>query len=66
MKPGEFILKDEDIEINKNQISLKLLIKNIGDRPIQVGSHYHFFEANKYLEFGYKGLVFLYIEITVD
>ena len=71
MKPGEFILKDEDIEINKNQISLesnninfkirkrnkknqislKLLIKNIGDRPIQVGSHYHFFEANKYLEF---------------
>ena len=50
MKPGEFILKDEDIEINKNQISLKLLIKNIGDRPIQVGSHYHFFEANKYLE----------------
>ena len=37
MKPGEFILKDEDIEINKNQISLKLLIKNIGDRPIQVG-----------------------------
>ena len=51
MKPGEFILKDEDIEINKKQISLKLLIKNIGDRPIQVGSHYHFFEANKYLEF---------------
>lgn len=42
MIPGEFVLKEEDIICNPQQESLKLKVKNIGDRPIQVGSHYHF------------------------
>ena len=51
MKPGEFLLKKDDIIINENSISLKIEVSNIGDRPIQVGSHYHFFETNPALIF---------------
>jgi len=51
MKPGEFFLKKDDIIINENSISLKIEVSNIGDRPIQVGSHYHFYEVNSYLKF---------------
>ena len=51
MKPGEFILKKDDIIINENSISLKIEVSNIGDRPIQVGSHYHFYEVNSSLKF---------------
>jgi urease subunit gamma/beta len=49
--PGEIIAADGDIEINagRKQVSLKAL--NTGDRPIQIGSHYHFFEANRALDF---------------
>jgi len=49
MKPGEVITKDEDIELNKDTKVTKIKISNSGDRPVQVGSHYHFFEANKAL-----------------
>ena len=49
MKPGEIITKDGDIVINQNSKSLSLTVSNKGDRPIQVGSHYHFAEANDYL-----------------
>ena len=51
MKPGEFLLKTDDIIINENSISLKIEVSNIGDRPIQVGSHYHFYEVNSSLKF---------------
>lgn len=49
--PGEIILKDEDIIVNANKDSICIDVVNKGDRPIQVGSHFHFFEANKLLEF---------------
>lgn len=49
--PGEIILKDEDIVINANKDSICLDVVNKGDRPIQVGSHFHFFEVNKLLDF---------------
>ena len=49
--PGEFIPADGDVEINAGRASVSLLIKNTGDRPIQVGSHYHFFETNRMLDF---------------
>lgn len=49
--PGEYILKSEDIEFNAGRKVLKLKVTNTGDRPIQVGSHYHFAEANSALEF---------------
>ncbi len=54
MKPGEYLLDDAagEIELNAGRETAKVLVKNTGDRPVQVGSHYHFFEVNKALEFG--------------
>jgi len=54
MIPGEYKIKDEDIELNVNRKTLKLTIANTGDRPIQVGSHYHFAETNAALDFDRK------------
>ena len=51
MIPGEIIVKNTEIEINKHHPETVIEVKNTGDRPIQVGSHFHFFEANKALEF---------------
>ncbi len=54
MIPGEYYIKDGDIELNKGRKSLTLTVSNSGDRPIQVGSHYHFFETNPALRFERK------------
>ena len=51
MKPGEIITLDEDIILNENSEVKYLKVSNTGDRPIQVGSHYHFNETNEYLSF---------------
>jgi len=52
MIPGEYILKEgEDIVANGGRRTLQLVVTNTGDRPIQVGSHYHFFEVNRFLQF---------------
>jgi len=51
MIPGEYIIDDGDIEINTGRRTTKLTVANTGDRPIQVGSHYHFFETNTALRF---------------
>src|SRR5579872_126839 len=51
MIPGEIITQDGDIELNKGRNTVTLTIANTGDRPIQVGSHYHFFETNPALKF---------------
>src|SRR5436305_3960614 len=53
MKPGEYLLHEEagDILANAGRQTVTLLIKHTGDRPVQVGSHYHFFEVNRALEF---------------
>ncbi|EFO31992.1 urease, beta subunit [Roseibium sp. TrichSKD4] len=51
MKPGEIICRDGDIELNAGASTLTLSVANTGDRPIQVGSHYHFEETNSALEF---------------
>ena len=48
MKPGEIIPKNEDIELNQGKKTFTLKISNTGDRPIQVGSHYHFYETNEF------------------
>ena len=50
-RPGEIIAADGDIELNRGRRRQELQATNTGDRPIQVGSHYHFFEANRALEF---------------
>ena len=51
MVPGEFFCLDGDIILNKNQKSVRLVVSNSGDRPVQIGSHYHFAEANSALIF---------------
>jgi urease beta subunit len=51
MVPGEYILRDEPIELNAGAVRVRLRVDNHGDRPIQVGSHTHFFEVNRFLRF---------------
>ncbi|MCP0915866.1 urease subunit beta [Acinetobacter indicus] len=51
MIPGEVITPDSDIEMNVGRQTLKMTVANAGDRPIQVGSHFHFYEANDALQF---------------
>lgn len=51
MIPGEYRIQDGEIELNAGRRTLTLAVANTGDRPIQVGSHYHFFEANDALAF---------------
>jgi len=51
MIPGETMIQDGDIEINQGRATKMLPVANTGDRPIQIGSHYHFFETNEALAF---------------
>ena len=51
MIPGEVIPKNEDITLNKNKRTITIKVSNHGDRAVQVGSHFHFFEVNKQLKF---------------
>ncbi len=51
MIPGEIITPEGEIELNVGRPTIKLLVSNTGDRPIQVGSHYHFYEVNTALNF---------------
>ncbi|EUC70810.1 MAG: urease subunit beta [Alcanivorax borkumensis] len=51
MIPGEYAIQNGDIEINPGRETLSVEVANTGDRPIQVGSHYHFYEANNALQF---------------
>jgi urease beta subunit len=51
MIPGEVITQDGDIILNEGRPTVTLSVSNTGDRPIQVGSHYHFFETNNALSF---------------
>ena len=51
MIPGEIIISDRELEINSGSEAIEIEVSNAGDRPIQVGSHYHFFETNDLLKF---------------
>ena len=51
MIPGEIIISDQELEINVGSEAIEIEVSNAGDRPIQVGSHYHFFETNDLLKF---------------
>lgn len=51
MHPGEIIYGDEEIELNAGRDTVTVTVANAGDRPIQVGSHYHFHETNEGLDF---------------
>jgi urease beta subunit len=53
MKPGEYFLNEAagPIEVNPGRETTRVIVRNAGDRPVQVGSHFHFFETNRELEF---------------
>ena len=51
MIPGEYILAEGNIECNVDRPTEKVVVVNTGDRPVQIGSHYHFFEVNKQVQF---------------
>ena len=51
MTPGEYLLEDGEIELNAGRATVTLAVTNTGDRPVQVGSHYHFYEVNGSLDF---------------
>lgn len=51
MIPGEYIFDGEDIELNANRPVVAVKVNNTGDRPVQIGAHYHFFEVNRALVF---------------
>ena len=51
MIPGEIIVQPGEIELNAGYQTIKLVVANLGDRPIQVGSHFHFYEVNEALSF---------------
>ena len=54
MIPGEMFVEDGEIELNAGRPTVEIEVANTGDRPIQVGSHYHFFETNPALKFERK------------
>lgn len=54
MIPGEFFIRPGEITLNAGRKTVTLTVANTGDRPIQVGSHYHFFETNPALKFDRK------------
>jgi len=51
MIPGEYVIEDGELTLNAGRKTLKIKVANSGDRPVQVGSHYHFYETNRALEF---------------
>ena len=55
MIPGEYILRPEPVTVNAGREAIDVVVVNTGDRPVQVGSHYHFAEANAALEFDRRG-----------
>lgn len=61
--PGELFAAEGDIELNAGRVKTSLKIVNTGDRPVQVGSHYHFFETNKALDFDRAGAYGLHLDI---
>ncbi len=54
MKPGEYLLNEDAIVLNEGREAVELTVKNMDRRPIQVGSHFHFFEVNRALSFDRK------------
>jgi urease subunit gamma/beta len=61
--PGEIVTRDGDIEINTGRDRVTVKVLNTGDRPVQIGSHFHFFEINKALDFDRKAAFGFHLDI---
>jgi urease subunit beta len=64
MIPGEYLLEDGEIVLNAGRRTLVLTVANAGDRPIQVGSHYHFYEVNAALQFEREAVLGMRLNIA--
>jgi urease subunit beta len=64
MIPGEIIPAEGDITLNRDRAAITLMVANTGDRPVQVGSHYHFAETNPALDFDRKAARGLRLDIA--
>ncbi|ADY55316.1 Urease subunit beta [Syntrophobotulus glycolicus DSM 8271] len=63
MIPGEYIIGNREIELNKGRKTAELVVANNGDRPVQVGSHFHFFEVNRELCFDREAALGMRLDI---
>lgn len=63
MKPGEYILKNEEIICNEGRRTITITAVNTGDRPVQVGSHYHFYEVNSAIQFDREETIGMHLDI---
>ena len=66
MKIGEVIPKNGEIVINEGKETVTVIVKHTGDRPVQVGSHFHFFEVNRQLEFDRAlayGTIWIFLQV---
>ena len=64
MHPGEYFLEDGEVELNAGRRTAQVVVSNRGDRPVQVGSHYHFFEVNSALEFDRAASYGMHLDIA--
>jgi urease beta subunit len=64
IQPGEIIVDDTDLELNAGRRVARLTVRNTGDRPVQVGSHYHFAEVNPALDFDRKAAYGMRLDIA--
>lgn len=64
MIPGEYRLKSEEIECNQGRKTIQLAVANTGDRPVQVGSHFHFAEVNRCLAFSRQAAIGMRLNIA--
>jgi urease subunit beta len=64
MHPGEYILDEDELELNAGRPTAHVVVRNRGDRPVQVGSHYHFFEVNPALDFDRAAAYGMRLDIT--
>ncbi len=64
MTPGEYLLEEGDIELNVGRPTRSVIVANTGDRPVQVGSHYHFFEVNTALQFARSAAIGMRLNIA--
>jgi urease subunit beta len=63
MIPGEWLLADDPLELNAGRRTLQVSVRNTGDRPIQIGSHFHFYEVNRALEFDRAATVGMRLDV---
>jgi urease beta subunit len=64
MIPGEYLLASDPIVANQGRDQVTILVRHTGDRPIQVGSHYHFFEVNRALEFDREKALGMHLNVA--